>query len=574
MKTGNRQIHNPLFCARTFKYHQEDSMDFKRLMIFFAVAAAILFGWEQMFPSPKPSPAQQQAAQTAQQSAAPQAGSAAALTPTVPVTVTTDTVKATIDEKTGDLRGLTLLKYNASSDESKDFVLFNDSKAYTYVAQSELLNSDGQNVLKGLAFTAPQKQYTLSGDKTEVRLSAPETAGLKIDKVYTFTKGSYVINMRYDVTNASGAPVKLDAVYRLLRDNSKPEGEGYFNQTYAGPVVYTPAGEFEKVPFDDLDDDYNSGKDQAEYVRKTDSGWLGMIQHYFMATWILQPKDGKTVCAAGACQIDLKRRSDNLYSAAVRVPLAAVPAGGKLDTGIELYAGPQTTSVISKVADNLQLAKDYGKVHIFASPLFWLLNKLHDFVGNWGWAIVLLTIIVKAILYPLTNASYRSMAKMRAVAPRLQALKEKYGDDRMAMQQAMMQMYKDEKINPLGGCLPMLLQIPVFIGLYWAIFSSVELRQAPWLGWITDLSRPDPWFILPVIMAATMFIQTYLNPPPTDPMQAKMMKIMPVIFSVMFFFFPAGLVLYWVVNNILTIAQQWYINKSIEKQRAAGEVVS
>lgn len=220
------------------------------------------------------------------------------------------------------------------------------------------------------------------------------------------------------------------------------------------------------------------------------------------------------------------------------------------------------------------MAKDYGKVHIFASPLFWLLNKLHDYVSNWGWAIVLLTIIVKAVLYPLTNASYRSMAKMRAVAPRLQSLKEKYGDDRMALQQAMMKMYKDEKINPLGGCLPMLLQIPVFIGLYWAIFTSVELRQAPWIGWITDLSRPDPWFILPIIMAITMFIQTSLNPPPTDPLQAKMMKLMPVIFSVMFFFFPAGLVLYWVVNNILTIAQQWYINKTIEKQRKNGVVVS
>lgn len=549
-------------------------MESKRLIIFFAIAAAILFGWEQMFPTPKPSPAQQQAAQNQQAATQTASAQAAALTPSVPVTVTTDTVKAVIDEKTGDLRGLTLLKYNASSDESKDFVLFNDSKAYTYVAQSELLNSDGQNVLKDIAFTAPQKQYGLNGDKVEVRLSAPETAGLNIDKIYTFTKGSYLIDVRYDVTNNSGAPVKLDAVYRLLRDNSKPEGEGYFNQTYAGPVVYTPAGEFEKVPFDDLDDDYQSGKDQAEYVRKTDSGWLGMIQHYFMSTWILQPKDGQTVCAAGGCQIDLKRRSDNLYSASVRVPMPAIQNGTKLDFPIGLYAGPQTTSVISQIADNLQLAKDYGKVHIFASPLFWLLDKLHGFVGNWGWAIVLLTIIVKAILYPLTNASYRSMAKMRAVAPRLQALKDKYGDDRMAMQQAMMQMYKDEKINPLGGCLPMLLQIPVFIGLYWAIFSSVELRQAPWIGWITDLSRPDPWFILPVIMAATMFIQTYLNPPPTDPMQAKMMKIMPVIFSVMFFFFPAGLVLYWVVNNILTIFQQWYINKSIEKQRAAGEVVS
>ena len=548
-------------------------MDFKRLMVFFSLALLILLGWEQMFPSPKPTAAQQ-AAQSQQQTA-PTNNTAqeATLSPITPITVTTDTVKAVIDEKSGDLRALYLLKYNASSDEGKDFVLFDDSKAYTYVAQSDLLNANGQLLLKDVPFQAPQKQYTLSGDQVEVRLSAPETNGLKIDKVYTFHKGSYLINIRFDITNQSGQPVKLDAAYRMLRDSSKPDGEGYFNHTYTGPVLYTPSGKFEKVTFSDLDDDFKSGRDQAEYVRRTDSGWVGMIQHYFMSTWILQPKDGTSVCTNGACQIDISRRSDNLYSAGARVPLPEIAAGATLDFPIELYAGPQTTSVISQVADNLQLAKDYGKVHIFASPLFWLLNKLHDYVSNWGWAIVLLTIIVKAVLYPLTNASYRSMAKMRAVAPRLQSLKEKYGDDRMALQQAMMKMYKDEKINPLGGCLPMLLQIPVFIGLYWAIFTSVELRQAPWIGWITDLSRPDPWFILPIIMAITMFIQTSLNPPPTDPLQAKMMKLMPVIFSVMFFFFPAGLVLYWVVNNILTIAQQWYINKTIEKQRKNGVVV-
>ena len=548
-------------------------MDFKRLMVFFSLALLILLGWEQMFPSPKPTAAQQ-AAQSQQQTApANNTVQEATLSPITPITVTTDTVKAVIDEKSGDLRALYLLKYNASSDEGKDFVLFDDSKAYTYVAQSDLLNANGQLLLKDVPFQAPQKQYTLSGDQVEVRLSAPETNGLKIDKVYTFHKGSYLINIRFDITNQSGQPVKLDAAYRMLRDSSKPDGEGYFNHTYTGPVLYTPSGKFEKVTFSDLDDDFKSGRDQAEYVRRTDSGWVGMIQHYFMSTWILQPKDGTSVCTNGACQIDISRRSDNLYSAGARVPLPEIAAGATLDFPIELYAGPQTTSVISQVADNLQLAKDYGKVHIFASPLFWLLNKLHDYVGNWGWAIVLLTIIVKAVLYPLTNASYRSMAKMRAVAPRLQSLKEKYGDDRMALQQAMMKMYKDEKINPLGGCLPMLLQIPVFIGLYWAIFTSVELRQAPWIGWITDLSRPDPWFILPIIMAITMFIQTSLNPPPTDPLQAKMMKLMPVIFSVMFFFFPAGLVLYWVVNNILTIAHQWSINKTIEKQRKNGVVV-
>ncbi|PSJ80777.1 membrane protein insertase YidC [Neisseria iguanae] len=546
-------------------------MDFKRLMAFFAITLVILIGWEKLFPSPKPTLAQQ----AAQQQQAPAvARNEAALTPAEPITVTTDTVKAIIDEKSGDLRRMTLLKYQATGDESKNFVLFNDSKAYTYVAQSELLDAQGNNVLKGVNFTTTQKDYALNGDKVEVRLSAPETNGLKIDKVYTFTKDSYLVNVRFDITNKTSHPVNLSANYNIVRDNSEPEGQGYFTHSYVGPVVYTPEDKFQKVDFSDLDADAKSGKNEAEYARQTKTGWLGIIEHHFMATWILQPKDGQTACTQGDCKIDLKRRNDNLYSAGVRVPLSAIPANGSSQAVMNLYAGPQTTDTLVQVADNLQLSKDYGKVHWFASPLFWLLNKLHDLIGNWGWAIVALTIIVKAVLYPLTNASYRSMAKMRAAAPKLQAIKDKYGDDRMAQQQAMMQMYKDEKINPLGGCLPMLLQIPVFIGLYWALFASVELRQAPWLGWIQDLSRPDPWFILPLIMAATMFAQTYLNPPPTDPMQAKMMKIMPLIFSVMFFFFPAGLVLYWVVNNLLTITQQWYINKNIEKQRNHGEVVS
>ena len=448
-------------------------MDFKRLMAFFAISVAIFAGWEHFFPSPKPNPAQQ-AAQQQTATAPAKAAAEAALAPASPITVTTDTVKAVIDEKSGDLRQLTLLQYKATGDEHKPFVLFNDGKEYTYVAQSELLDAQGNNVLKGISFTAPQKQYSLEGDKVEVRLSAPETNGLKIDKVYTFTKGSYLVNVRFDITNSNGQPVNLSADYRIVRDHSEPEGQGYFTRSYVGPVVYTPEGGFQKVSFSDLDDDAKSGKSEAEYIRKTPTGWLGMIEHHFMSTWILQPKDGQSVCTAGDCRIDIKRRNDNLYSASVSVPLAAIQAGAKAETAINLYAGPQTTSVIANIADKLQLAKDYGKVHWFASPLFWLLNQLHNIIGNWGWAIIVLTIIVKAVLYPLTNASYRSMAKMRAAAPKLQAIKEKYGDDRMAQQQAMMQLYKDEKINPLGGCLPMLLQIP---RLHRPILGIVRLRR-------------------------------------------------------------------------------------------------
>lgn len=536
--------------------------DFKRMLVFVAIAMAVMLTWEYFFPKPQ---SEQPAAQ--QQTAAAQAPAIGAdLGKTTPVAVQTDTFQAVIDENSGDLRELVLQRHNATGDAEQPFTLLTNGERHKYVAQSLLLDADGQYLLKDIPFQASQKT---EGQTTEVRLSAPETNGVQVDKIYTFRQGSYLIDVRFDITNASDKPLKLDSVYRLLRDNSEPEGAGFFDQTYTGPVVYTPEGKFQKVAFDDLDSDYESRKDQADYERTATSGWVGFTQHYFSSVWVLQPKDGQSICQNGHCLLDVKRRSDNLYSAGVRVPLPEIAPGQKLSFPIGLYAGPQEYSGMIQVADNLELIKDYGKTHLFASPLFWLLNWLHSLVGNWGWAIVLLTVIVKAALLPLTNASYRSMAKMRAVAPKLEMLKKQHGDDRMALQQAMMKMYRDEKINPLGGCLPMLLQIPVFIGLYWVLFASVELRQAPW-GWINDLARPDPIFVLPVLMTVTMYVQTLLNPPPTDPMQAKMMKIMPLMFSVMFFFFPAGLVLYYVVNNLLTIAQQWFINKRYSKKYPAS----
>lgn len=543
-------------------------MDLKRLTLFFAIAWLTLMGWEMLFPTPKPAPEAQQQVQR-QHVAARQP----ALAQAVPITVTTDTVTAVIDEKSGDLRGLTLLQYDASDDQSKPFTLFADGRGHTYIAQSDVVDAAGRSLTQGLSFKSAQKSYRLQGDKVEVRLSATTPDKVQIDKVYTFRKGSYLIDVRFDVSNLSGKPIKADTAYRMVRDHQAPGGEGYFMHSYTGPVLYTPQGGFQKVDFSDLDSDFQTGRDQAEYERKTQSGWVGMTQHYFFSAWLLQPKDAQSICTP-YCQIDIKRRDDNLYSAGVNLPQPELQNGIKRSYTVSLYAGPQTTSSISQIADGLELVKDYGRVHWPATGLFWLMDELHGITGNWGWAIVLLTIIVKAVLFPLNNAAYKSMAKMRTVAPKMEALKKRYGDDRMGMQQAMMQLYRDEKINPLGGCLPMLLQIPIFIGLYWAIFSSVELRQAPWLGWITDLSRHDPWFILPLLMTATMWFQTTLNPPPTDPMQAKMMKIMPLVFSFMFFFFPAGLVLYYVVNNLLTIAQQWHVNRVTEQQRKNGEVVS
>ena len=543
-------------------------MDAKRLFIATALSMLILWGYGQMYPSPQPNTAATATAQQAQVQAASPLGA------TSPITVNTDTVQAVIDEKTGDLRGMTLNQYNSAADEQQKFVLLADGKPLTYIAQSELVDANGKNWLEGLTFSSAQKNYTLSGDTLEVKLSAQAANGVNIDKVYTFRKNSYLVDVRFDVKNTGSAPIQVGTNYQVVRDNSKPEGEGWFMSSYNGPVVYTPdSDEFQKVKYSDLDDDFQTGKDTAEYQRKATGGYVGMIQHYFVSAWIMQPQEGNNICEKAACTVNMKKRNDNLYSSGVNVAPVQVAAGGSQSFGAQLYAGPQITSILKTVSPKFELTKDYGRVHIFAAPLFALLNWLHSLIHNWGWAIIVLTIIVKAILYPLNNKAYRSMAKMRTVAPKMEALKKQYGDDKMGLQQAMMKLYRDEKINPLGGCLPMLVQMPIFIGLYWMIFLSVELRQAPWLGWITDLSRPDPFFILPILMAATMWFQTTLNPPPSDPTQAQMMKIMPLMFSVMFFFFPAGLVLYYVVNNLLTIAQQWYINRQSEKLATEPQVL-
>lgn len=536
-------------------------MDFKRMFTAMVLSMLILIGWEQLFPSPKSQP------QTATQSTTT-ATQATPLTATSPITVETDTVKAVIDEKSGDLRSMTLRHYDATNDTNQQFTLFSDGKPLTYIAQSELIDAAGSNVLANATFSAAQKSYIMNGDKLEVRLSAQTTNGLQVDKVYTFTKGSYLVNVRFDVKNSGSQAVQLGTAYKIVRDNSTPDGEGWFMHSYTGPVVYTPdSDKFEKVTFSDLDKDFNTGKDSAEYQRKATGGYVGMIQHYFVSAWVMQPETGTNICANNACTVEMKRRADNLYSAGVNVTASNIAAGANQTFSANLFAGPQVTSILKTVAPKFELTKDYGRVHIFAAPLFALLDWLHRVIGNWGWAIIVLTLIVKAVLFPLNQKAYKSMAKMRAVAPKLEALKKKYPnpEDRMALQMGMMQLYKEEQINPLGGCLPMLIQMPIFIGLYWMIFLSVELRQAPWLGWIGDLSRPDPWYILPLLMAGTMWFQTKLSPPPSDPAQAQMMKIMPLIFSVMFFFFPAGLVLYYVINNLITIAQQWLINKEADK---------
>jgi YidC/Oxa1 family membrane protein insertase len=331
-----------------------------------------------------------------------------------------------------------------------------------------------------------------------------------------------------------------------VHDNQSKQGSAMM-PTFTGGAYFTEADKFKKIKFADM---------AKENLSKTSKdGWIGLIEHYFASAWI--PKAGVNR------EFYTKQLSENIFAAGVVTPSTSIAAGAKTEISAKLFVGPQTHEDLAAAAPGLEYAVDYGWLTIVAKPLFWVLSKINGLVHNWGVAIILLTVLIKALFFPLSAASYKSMAQMRELAPRLQAMKEKFGDDKQKMQQAMMELYRTEKINPMGGCLPILVQIPVFIALYWTLLGSVELRHAPFFGWIQDLSAIDPFYVLPILMGATMIIQTYLNPAPTDPLQAKIMKIMPVVFSVFFFFFPAGLVLYWLVNNILSIWQQWYVNKSI-----------
>jgi YidC/Oxa1 family membrane protein insertase len=486
--------------------------------------------------SPQPSAVPQQETQ------APKAG--------VTIPVETDLFVAHISTQGGDLRHLQLKKHRDLIDKNKDFALLETSPERTYVAQSGLIGNGLPN--HRTLYKAAGTGYKLQDgqDSMEVRLTAPASDGVHVDKVYRFYRGRYLVDVSFEIANKGGAVVQPYAYFQLVRDGKPPVGDSAMLPTYTGVAIYTDKDKFQKFSFEDI------GKGKIQYPKNTADGWVAVIQHYFFSAWV--PKEGTPR------EFFMRKLDENLYAAGVIVPDGAVAAGASTTIAVPLYAGPQEPAKLEKIAPGLELVIDYGWLTVIAVPLFWLLSWLHQWVNNWGVAIILLTVIIKLLFYPLSAASYRSMAKMRVLAPKLQRLKEQHGDDRQRLQQAMMELYKTEKINPLGGCMPILVQIPVFIALYWVLLASVELRHAPFILWIQDLSAPDPWFILPILMAVTMWIQTKLNPVPPDPVQAKVMKIMPIVFSIFFFFFPAGLVLYWLVNNMLSIAQQWQITRVLE----------
>lgn len=465
------------------------------------------------------------------------------------ITVQTDYLIAEINTVGGDLRRLEFLQQRDSKDKNKPFVLLQEHGAHTYVAQTGLLGAGLPN--HNTEFIAQASEYQLAKDKdtVEVRLQAAEASGARVSKVYVFHRGSYLVDVGYEIENTGTSPISSSAYFQMVRDKSTPEGSSMFLPTYTGTAIYTEQDKFQKVDFADIE------KGKAKHSQAADNGWAGMLQHYFVAAWLPKERVQR--------EYYTKHLEGDLYSVGLIVPVAAIAPGQNSKINVPLYAGPAQTS-LDTVAPGLGLTVDYGWLTIISTPLFWLLSYLYNWVSNWGVAIILLTVLIKLLFFPLSAASYRSMGKMRVVAPKLEKLKQQYGDDRERLHKAMMELYKTEKINPLGGCLPMIVQVPVFIALYWAILASVELRYAPFFGWIADLSVPDPYYVLPLIMGATMIIQSKLNPAPPDPLQAKLMKTLPIIFSVVFFFFPAGLVLYSIVNNILSIVQQWYITRRLE----------
>ena len=462
------------------------------------------------------------------------------------IKVKTDLFEAEIDTVGGDLRHLVLNQHAAAEVKNGHFVLMDDAfKPMLYVAQSGLMGADLPNHKSQFTTTATSYNLADGAVSQEVRLSWAGN-GVNVDKIYIFHRNSYVIDVRYQINNGSAAAITPSAYYQIVHDSESNQGSAMM-PTFTGGAYFTQADKFKKIKFKDMAD--------KNLSKTSKDGWVGLVQHYFASAWI--PKTGVER------EFYTKQLTDNIYAIGVVTPNAPIAVGAATEIGAQLFAGPQTEKELIKAALGLEYTVDYGWLTIIAKPLFWVLSKIHGLVHNWGVAIILLTVLIKAAFFPLSAASYKSMAQMRELAPRLQSMKEKFGDDKQKMQQAMLEMYRTEKINPMGGCLPIIVQIPVFIALYWVLLGSVELRHAPFFGWIQDLSATDPWFILPILMGATMIIQTYLNPAPTDPIQAKVMKIMPVVFSVFFFFFPAGLVLYWLVNNILSITQQWYVNKTI-----------
>ena len=468
------------------------------------------------------------------------------------VEVQTNVLKLSFDSLGASLTRVELLKHRDVHRPGSNVTLMDNSKERVYLAQTGLVGGPA-----GVSWPTHKSPMRLTSpstfkdgeDSLLLRFESDALGGVKLIKTYTVKKNSYVLSVQHEIVNQSGQTITPQIYVQLVRDGNKPEGESAFYSTFTGPAVFTNSKKYQKIEFSDIE------KNKADFEKKSNLGYVAMVQHYFASAWLMDDAQERDLYA--------RKIDNNLYSVGMVAPLPALANESKQIHQTRLFVGPQEEKLMEGLYPGLELVKDYGWLTILAKPLYWLLDEIYGFIGNWGWSIVALVVVLKIAFYWLNSQAYKSMGKMKAINPKIMEMRERLKDNPQQMQMEMMKIYREEKVNPLGGCLPIAVQIPFFIALYWVLLSSVEMRNAPWVGWVQDLAAPDPWFILPLLMTLTSLLQTWLNPTPPDPIQAKMMWMMPLAFSVMFFFFPSGLVLYWLSNNILSIAQQWMINKQL-----------
>ena len=468
------------------------------------------------------------------------------------IAVGTDIFNLTFDTTGGSLVGVELLKFKQGKSDAP-FRLMEMGSDLQYMAQTGLIGGNYPNHLTPMKLVSSERALAEGKDTLEVRFESEPAGDIKLVKTYTLKRGSYAIDVRHEAINTGAAPVSAQLYNQLVRDGSNGPDSHQFYSSFTGPAFYSDEGKYQKIKFSEID------KNSATYQKDSQSGYVAMVQRYFASAWLPEK---------GTPRENYVRRQDNLYAAGQIFNLGQIQPGASSTSSSTLFAGPQQEDIMDALSPDLQAVKDYGWLTIIARPLYQLLTWLYHMLGNWGWAIVALVVLLKIAFYWFNHKAYTSMAKMRSLAPKLEQAKERFKDDPQALQHETIRIYREEKVNPMGGCLPVLIQMPVFFALYSALSATVEMRGAPWILWVKDLSAPDPLYILPLLMTASSLLQVWLNPKPADPTQAKMMWLMPLSFAFMFFFFPSGLVLYWLTNNLLSIAQQWLINKQVEKNPA------
>jgi len=463
-------------------------------------------------------------------------------------------LELTISSEGGSIIKSRFLKQTDPKNNNEPISLLDESKQRIYLAQSGLIGNEGNIAFPNHKTALVMTKYQHSEDKNEkqnLEFSTEGENGIKLIKTFTLSPDQYYVDIKHTVINETKETVSPKLYVQIIRDGNKPDGESDFYSTFTGPAVYTQEKKYEKIEFKDIENNKVSIQNKSNY------GYVAMVQHYYVSAWMFSDERERER------EIYSKKIDTNLYSVGMISGTKTLEPGNKIETEARFYSGPQEEKNLEDLYPGLELVKDYGWLTILAKPLYWLLYKINANLDNWGWSIVALVVLLKIAFFWLNAQAYKSMAKMKAINPKIMEMRERLKDKPQQIQMEMMKIYKEEKVNPMGGCLPIMVQIPVFIALYWVLLSTVEMRNTPWIAWINDLSSPDPYFILPLLMTLTSLVQTWLNPTPPDPIQAKMMWIMPLAFSVMFFFFPAGLVLYWLTNNILSISQQWLINKKL-----------